>query len=137
MKTKKILRSCLAIICCMSMILGCVGMIAPEVKAAEQMPTGFTEVTPREFGIADFSGNTELTKYTETKKGVTSLDKVQFKAKVVFAANAMIYYCEPSVSGQSGGLNLWIKANARSMRFYNYAGSKGVYVGGSYVQNGE
>ena len=63
----------------MSMILGCVGAIAPEVKAAEQMPTGFTEVTPREFGIADFSGNMEETE----KQLVAAIEKgVKYYYKV-------------------------------------------------------
>lgn len=140
MDRKKLFRSGLAILCIISMVLGYFGGLSPEskVEAAETIETlpDFDEVTPKDFGIEDFS-ETEITEKTSTEEPVTSVNQKTLSANIVFGAGATINYCEPWATGYTGGLKLWLKDNGRSMRFFNYAGDKFYYIGGEFVQDGE
>ena len=116
MELKKILRSALAILCCVSLVLGSFAMMMmPEAKAAESLPIDFTEVTPEDFGIADISDNAAKTLYPSTKKPVQTADKMLFSTNILFGDDGGrgIYLFDSTGTGSSGkGLCLWISCAA-------------------------
>lgn len=147
MEKKKLLRSGLAVLCIASMMLGYFGGLVPESKVeaaetVETMPTDFTEVTPREFGIADFSG-TEQTTHEGTLEPVTSMNKVMFSSNIVFGTDSWFYYCGPrdslaaaNASYYTYGLGFKMYSNGR-IRLFNYIGASAIYSGGEFVDNGD
>lgn len=110
MDRKKLLRSVVAVLCIVSMVLGYFGGLAPESKVeaaetVETLPTDFTEVTPKDFGIDDFSGNTEKEVHASSLKPVTSTNKVIIRMKVVFGAGTTINflkYDDYAAAGKKG-----------------------------------
>ena len=144
MEMKKLLHTGLAMLCIASMIIGYFGGLAPETKVeaaetVETLPTtGFTEVTPKDFGIEDFSGS-EKTTHVSSLDPVTSMNqKVMFSSNIVFGADSTFYYCSPNAvqgaAGQTFGIGFKMYSNGR-VRFYNYIGSQNFYVGGEFVES--
>ena len=140
MNMKKILRSGLAIICSASMVLSCVGMIAPTVKAedvgqtVETLPTDFTEVTPREFGITDFSGNTTQTLHQSTLKPIQSVDKVMVTAKVIFGAEDSKLTLLDNTGNGATGKGVYLIRKGANIRLVNSYTGASFYIGGQFVE---
>ena len=138
MEMKKLLRSGLAILCIVSMMFGYFAELAPAAKAeaaetTATLPTGFNEVTPREFGIADFSGNTEKASYTSSLNPLQSANKMLFKAKVVFGSGTLSLLDKNLSTSTLEGLNFW-KNGSSAIRFNcNYTK---IHVGGYYNEEG-
>ena len=112
----------------------CVGLIpmhALHTQAStgegETLPTGFTQVTPKDFGISDIENN-DGTKYQDGVKPIDSVHGVVLKADVVFGRRAM-YYLYNGVT--TGGIHILGREN---LHVYNYVSpSAGMYIGGSFV----
>lgn len=146
MERKKLLRSVVAVLCAVSMVFGYFVEIMPALKAqaaeTETLPTDFNEVTPREFGISDFTGNTEKTVYKSSLKPLQSPDKMLFKANVVFGEGSFHIFDSTGKDVASKGIQIYPQWNNR-LRIYAptsfpYVGGRfqdGEYVDGEYTGN--
>lgn len=137
MERKKLLRTIVAALCIVSMVFGYFVEIMPALKAqaaeTETLPTDFNEVTPREFGIADFSGNTEKAVYKSSLKPLQSANEMIFQAKVVFGSGTLSLLDKNVSTAAIEGLNFW-KNGSSAVRF-NCSHAK-IHVGGYYDEGG-
>lgn len=136
MERKKLLRSGLAILCIISMVLSYFGGLSPEskVEAAETLETlpttGFTEVTPKDFGIEDFSGNTSAEVKTSSLKPVPSLENVMIRMKVVFGAGSTINLLQFDDYVGSGKKGFCLSRSGSNIRLAYSGGANKFYVDG-------
>ena len=141
-KNKKII----ALICAVCLlttslvaVLLATGVLTSALGAKSGLPTDFTEVTPREFGIADYTNNSEYYPYRSTNKPITSADKMLLKANVIFGDawhGFWIFDKSTQSEAQSGyGIGIERGFGASWVRVYHsyhdYTGP--IYIGGEFV----
>ena len=106
---------------------------AGEEQTGETIPTGFTQVTPQDFGIDDFADN-DGTEYQHDTLPISDADEVILKTNVSFGKDNVIHYFYNSYTGS--GIRLRAKGNLYLCNYMTSTSSEsGIYVGGRFENN--
>ncbi len=120
---KKVFRSGIAMLCCVCLLLGLVGIIPQKVQATDSaekatLPTGYTEVTPRNFGFAD---GVVVNTTNQSKIPTTSFDKVMLSMNLkINTAGKGVTWFKTRAEGE--GLKFWL-TNGHTLYMSNYCHS--------------
>ena len=109
-------------------------MTSPKLPKPPVLPKDFTEVTPGDFGIADFKGNTSQKLYQSTTAPITSADKMLFKANVTFgtvADSGMWLFDATGEGSNRSSFGLFAQEDG-SLRLSNYYNGNTIWVGDKY-----
>ena len=128
MRKKKILRSALALLCCISMVVGNVEFVGQTVQAAESLPTDFEYVTPLQFGIADGMYDTER---KSTTVSLESMDQVLLETDITYPGTGGFHYL---YNGQSTDNTIKFNYLGGEIRVWNTFTSS-VWIDGQEISN--
>lgn len=104
-----------------------------EEQTGEILPTGFTQVTPQDFGIDDFTDN-DGTEFQHNTLPISGADEVILKANVSFGKGNTIHYFHNSHTGS--GIRLRSNGNLYLCNYMTSTASQaGLYVGGRFENN--
>lgn len=110
---KKIIRSFLTALCCISILVGQFQSAVQLVQATESLPVDFEPVAPREFGIGD---DTYTEQVSSSLTPVDSMDEVLLELDITYPGRGGLSYMYNSQLGKDntikfnysgGGIKIW------------------------------